>query len=370
MLGRPTLVALFSFIFLPSFYALRCSCNDESVLSDCRLEEWTCTIDTSRSACFTRRTRNEDGSIKQDIGCVYTPWNPTFCGRVSETQAILCCNESDMCNQYLTPTFLTRAIFTTTTAPQSISRVHTSSLVSEIYTVTLRANSTILELSTSHALLLSTTTKGTFSVTSVPTKTPSPTSQPGFYSAIEPVIGGICCSCVFVSGSSAIGCTLKLYSDEHTLLVFNISRGTNDNIAVLKCFTVQQTGVFGLSVHEIYEDGSEGPSMLHLQDEKVEIRPICGNTKPESASKSRVKTGLLVALSLALVILLLTTLITCFLLVTNQRARDKRNSTITQSDLQAVSPSCLETVEDEKLETQADVKTCSEAVNKRCRRKE
>ena len=54
----------------------------------------------------------------------------------------------------------------------------------------------------------------------------------GFYSAIEPVIGGICCSCVFVSGSSAIGCTLKLYSDEHTLLVFNISRGTNDSVAV------------------------------------------------------------------------------------------------------------------------------------------
>ena len=52
-----------------------------------------------------------------------------------------------------------------------------------------------------------------------------------------------------------------------------------------------------------------------------------------AASKSRVMTGLSVALSLALVILLLTTLITCFLLVTNQRARHKRNSTITQSGI-------------------------------------
>ena len=108
----------------------------------------------------------------------------------------------------------------------------------------------------------------------------------GFYSAIEPVIGGICCSCVFVSGSSAIGCSLKLYSDEHTLLVFNISRGTYDNVAVLKCFTMQQTGVFGAFLHEIQEDGSEGPSMLHLQDVKLEIRPICGNTKTESGNNT------------------------------------------------------------------------------------
>ncbi|CAI8040624.1 hypothetical protein GBAR_LOCUS22624, partial [Geodia barretti] len=333
--------ALYECRYIYLYSALRCSCNDESVLSDCRWEEWTCTIDTSHSACYTRRTRREDGYIKQDEGCVNTAWNPTFCGRASETQAVLCCNDSDMCNQYFTPTFLPRAIVTSTKAPQSISNIHTFSLVRD--TVTLRVSSTILELSTSHALstLLSTTTEGTFSVSSAPTKTPSPTSQPGFYSAIEPVIGGICCSCVFVSGSSAIGCSLKLYSDEHTLLVFNISRGTYDNVAVLKCFTMQQTGVFGAFLHEIQEDGSEGPSMLHLQDVKLEIRPICGNTKTESASKSRVMTGLSVALSLALVILLLTTLITCFLLVTNQRARHKRNSTITQSDLQAVSPSCL-----------------------------
>ena len=158
---------------------LRCSCNDESVLSECRWEEWTCTIDTSHGGCFTRRTRREDGSIKQDEGCVNTAWNPTFCGRVSETQAIECCNNSDMCNQYLTPTLLPRAIVTTTKAPQSISNIHTSSLVSD--TVTLRVSSTILELSTSHALstLLSTTTEGTFSVSSAPTKTPSATSQPG-----------------------------------------------------------------------------------------------------------------------------------------------------------------------------------------------
>ncbi|CAI8040625.1 hypothetical protein GBAR_LOCUS22624, partial [Geodia barretti] len=155
------------------------SCNDESVLSDCRWEEWTCTIDTSHSACYTRRTRREDGYIKQDEGCVNTAWNPTFCGRASETQAVLCCNDSDMCNQYFTPTFLPRAIVTSTKAPQSISNIHTFSLVRD--TVTLRVSSTILELSTSHALstLLSTTTEGTFSVSSAPTKTPSPTSQPG-----------------------------------------------------------------------------------------------------------------------------------------------------------------------------------------------
>jgi hypothetical protein len=86
--------------------ALRCSCNDQTPLSDCRWEEWTCTIDTSRSACFNRKSVRDDGSIRTDLGCVYTAWNPTFCSKTTETVAIECCVDGNMCNEDLNPTLL------------------------------------------------------------------------------------------------------------------------------------------------------------------------------------------------------------------------------------------------------------------------
>ena len=88
------------------YTALKCSCNDKTPLSDCRWEEWTCTIDTSLSACYARRSRRADGSNRTDLGCVYTIWNPTFCSITRETVAIECCIDSDMCNVELNPTFL------------------------------------------------------------------------------------------------------------------------------------------------------------------------------------------------------------------------------------------------------------------------
>ncbi|CAI8036855.1 hypothetical protein GBAR_LOCUS20646, partial [Geodia barretti] len=132
--------------------ALRCSCNDQAPLSDCRWEEWTCTIDTSHSACYTRRSMRDDGSIRTDLGCVFTTWNPTFCSKTTETVAIECCVDSDMCNEDLSPTFLPQ---TPIESPQ--------------------ANSTILRLSPSHTSFLSTTTEGRLDNTAAP---PSPTSQP------------------------------------------------------------------------------------------------------------------------------------------------------------------------------------------------
>ena len=141
-------------------------------ISDCRWEEWTCTIDTSHSACYTRRSMRDDGSIRTDLGCVFTTWNPTFCSKTTETVAIECCVDSDMCNEDLSPTFPPQ---TPIESPQSVSLVFPFHSLSGIYTPTPRANSTILRLSPSHTSFLSTTTEGRLDNTAAP---PSHTSQP------------------------------------------------------------------------------------------------------------------------------------------------------------------------------------------------
>ena len=95
-----------------------CSCNDDSTLSNCRWEEWTCTKDSSSHSCFSRLKRLDDGSIRRDLGCMNILWNPDFCGRVSETVATECCNQ-DFCNDNLTPTFLQPTIISTAQSPSS-----------------------------------------------------------------------------------------------------------------------------------------------------------------------------------------------------------------------------------------------------------
>ena len=61
----------------------------------------------------------EDGSVRRDVGCVLTAWNPTFCSsdQTTETYAIQCCGDRDLCNENLTLTFLSPAV-SSTQAPQ------------------------------------------------------------------------------------------------------------------------------------------------------------------------------------------------------------------------------------------------------------
>ena len=106
------------------------------------------------------------------VGCVHRAWNPNFCGRISETGAVLCCNDSDMCNQYLIPTLLQPTLFTKTEALQSISLIHPTPSVSD--TVTIKAK----VLSTFNPLLLRTTPERGSLSSALLTKTPSPTSEP------------------------------------------------------------------------------------------------------------------------------------------------------------------------------------------------
>ena len=59
---------------------------------------------------------------------------------------------------------------------------------------------------------------------------------------------GICVSCYFTSDSTAEGCTIQLYNDEHTFS-FNISRQEYDELLILECFQVPEAGVFSVLVY-------------------------------------------------------------------------------------------------------------------------
>ena len=67
------------------------------------------------------------------------------------------------------------------------------------------------------------------------------------------VSGGICVSCYFTSDSTAEGCAIQLYNDEHTFS-FNLSRQEYDEL-LLECFPLPVTGVFSvLVVYEIQDN--------------------------------------------------------------------------------------------------------------------
>ena len=88
--------------------AITCSCNDDNPLTSCQWDGWTCTLPSSVGACFARRRVLDDGSIRHDLGCVLVTWNPTFCNadRTTETYAVQCCEDGDLCNENMMPDFL------------------------------------------------------------------------------------------------------------------------------------------------------------------------------------------------------------------------------------------------------------------------
>ena len=61
---------------------------------------------------------------------------------------------------------------------------------------------------------------------------------------------GICLSCTFFVNSTADGCAMRLENDQHTF-VFNTFRRDDEDLALLECFPVPETGVFHVHVYEI-----------------------------------------------------------------------------------------------------------------------
>ena len=82
---------------------------------------------------------------------------------------------------------------------------------------------------------------------------------------MDPVIGGICASCVFTSNSTARGCTVKLHNNQCTFN-FSLSRKSTKDIAILECFKLPKSGSFHVLVSEIKLDGSLGHNALKLPD--------------------------------------------------------------------------------------------------------
>ena len=78
------------------------------------------------------------------------------------------------------------------------------------------------------------------------------------------VAGGICGSCQFTIDSTAEGCAIKLYNDEHTYH-FNVSYQTPRDTSLLKCFEVSTPGLFHVEVREAPDEESKD-NILKLPD--------------------------------------------------------------------------------------------------------
>ena len=83
------------------------------------------------------------------------------------------------------------------------------------------------------------------------------------HSDVEPIVGGICASCVFARGSTARGCTVELYNDQYNFS-FSISRELMMDVAIMGCFEVPKSDLFHVQVSELQKNGFNMP--LELPD--------------------------------------------------------------------------------------------------------
>ena len=88
------------------FAALQCDCNDQVWFSDCRYNDWTCTVRGDTGVCTTRARLLSNGTISRETKCLDMRLNPFHCsGRYNtDTDVWACCNDTDYCNSNLTPT--------------------------------------------------------------------------------------------------------------------------------------------------------------------------------------------------------------------------------------------------------------------------
>ena len=77
------------------------------------------------------------------------------------------------------------------------------------------------------------------------------------------VTEGICASCQFTNDSTIVGCTIKVYNDEH-IFNFHISRQAPRDTSLLKCFEVPTPGFFHVEVHEVSHDEKNYTMIMEL----------------------------------------------------------------------------------------------------------
>ena len=102
------------------FTALKCACNDQFHLSDCRHDGWMCTAVEDTGVCTTRVRLISNGTILRETKCLNTHLNPLHCygSYNTDTDVWVCCSDRDYCNADLTPT-LNLPAATTDTPPSS-----------------------------------------------------------------------------------------------------------------------------------------------------------------------------------------------------------------------------------------------------------
>ena len=113
--------------------ALQCTCNNDSWISDCRWEGWTCTEPDGLSVCYAKVTVLSDGSIRRDFGCLRTDFNPPdiYSGRRNTNTIVYECCKGNLCNEHLSPSLHGVATPTDTSAalPFPTSTVQSSSAI-------------------------------------------------------------------------------------------------------------------------------------------------------------------------------------------------------------------------------------------------
>ena len=88
------------------------------------------------------------------------------------------------------------------------------------------------------------------------------------------VAGGICGSCQFTNDSTAKGCTIQLYNDEHTFY-FDMSRPTHRDTSLLECFEVSTPGLFHVEIIEVeVADALKDFTRLELPDVVISHKAV------------------------------------------------------------------------------------------------